>query len=51
MKKKLAAILLSFILVGILLFTNHLGIAIRLTNWIYYVLVLITIWKLYAKKN
>lgn len=51
MKMKLAAVLLSFILVGILLFTNHLGVAIRLTNWIYYILVLLTLWKLYVKKN
>jgi|GEM_PF-5386476 len=48
---KLGFILFSFVCVGGLLFLNHAGIAIRVTNWIFYLLVLAALWKLYNAKN
>jgi len=37
--------------VAFLLFTNHLGIAIKITNYIFYILILFAIWKLNNEKK
>ncbi len=42
--------LLGFIPVLILLFTNHFGVAIRITNYIFFILLLGVIIGVFAKK-
>jgi len=49
---KLIFVLGAFIIVALLLFLNHWGFAIRVTNWIFYLLTIITLWKLaHVEKN
>lgn len=43
---KSSLVLSLFLFVGFILLTNHWGVAIRLTNWIFYLLILIALWKL-----
>lgn len=43
---KLLVILMPFLAVGLLLITNHWGVAIRVSNWLFYVLTILTLYKL-----
>ncbi len=43
---------LGFLGIGVLLLSGHWGIAIKITNYIFYVLIFITTWKfVHNEKN
>ncbi|HWA51999.1 MAG TPA: hypothetical protein VG895_03035 [Patescibacteria group bacterium] len=42
----------GFLFISLLLFLNHPGVAIRIVNWIFYLLIIAILFKLfYVEKN